>query len=327
MPFLMLDEYDSDMTTHPSAALHRKSMYVFNPRESSDKGPVVVLGPARGGTSMVAGALWHLGFHLGTNVGPPVFESNEMSTLFLEGSSTEIKDTVVKLNNTHEHWAWKRPSALGNLDEILTLLEPRALLFVFRDPLATAVRRTLALDPSDSLSSEVFQENFNEVIDDLGRMRLAFNKSELPSALISYETALQNPVEFVELLVTFLGIACTDLQRESAVAFIEPSPHEYLSLTRVGGYKGFLDEADRHIASGWATGIDSTQHVVVNIYVDDELLTSVTANQPRSDLAELGLGDCAFRIEFDSPIAPGSRLRARVAGDIVDLANSPQIVV
>lgn len=313
------------MIPNPESSLHRKPLYVFKQSSKDAKGPVVVLGPARGGTSMVAGALWHLGYFLGTQACPPVFESNEISTIFLEGTAAEIKGVVEELNHSYERWAWKRPSEFSMLQELFDVIQPIALLYVFRDPLATAVRRTLSQEIPDITSNEAFEENLSNVINDFIHMREAFKQFDIPSGLISYEAALQDPAEFIQLLIDFLKIDCTDVQERSAVTFIQPSPHEYLILTRMSGSKGFLDEADTRVASGWAIGPAGSSPVSVDIYINDELFVTVPTNQPRSDLNELGLGDCAFHIEFDPPLKSGSTIRARVTGDVVDLVNSPRI--
>jgi hypothetical protein len=93
------------------------------------------------------------------------------------------------------------------------------------------------------------------------------------------------------------------------------------------GSKGYLDVADQYVASGWALLAISSEPAVVEIYVNEKLYTSIRANAAREDLSELGLGDCAFTVEFNPPLQPGSRIRARVAGDVVDLVNSPQIAL
>jgi hypothetical protein len=94
-------------------------------------------------------------------------------------------------------------------------------------------------------------------------------------------------------------------------------------------YEGCHDTADSDLISGWVLNTSQPDHPVdVDIYSDDELLATVTANLSRPDLAEVGKGDGyhGFAYPVLSKLKDGKPhwIRVRVAGTEIDLNLTPK---
>jgi hypothetical protein len=87
---------------------------------------------------------------------------------------------------------------------------------------------------------------------------------------------------------------------------------------RVGGIEG------RKIF-GWARSFISDNPVGVDIYLNNVKVGCVVANFYRTDLFKKFNKNCAYEYIFPAEISifPGDIIRARVAGELVDLENSP----
>src|SRR5690606_35983563 len=77
--------------------------------------PVVVVGTARGGTSMIAGALHHLGVFTGDKSHPPVYEDVRLAAAFEAGDLAEARKIAAEYSQRGSRRAWKRPSSINYL--------------------------------------------------------------------------------------------------------------------------------------------------------------------------------------------------------------------
>jgi GT2 family glycosyltransferase len=125
-------------------------------------------------------------------------------------------------------------------------------------------------------------------------------------------------------------------------------PHETLSLhPRIGGlhlpgplldvtphalgFLGCLDTASPHHAEGWAIDLRAPgRRVQLEVLVDAQVVATPIADQPRPDIAALGLSDgqCGFTVELPKHPNPASRrhIAVRLAGPGMALAGSPLII-
>lgn len=103
----------------------------------NQKKTFVVIGVARSGTSIFAGALYHLEVFMG-NAQAPVYEDLRLSLAYEKQSKEKFEAVVADYNAEHDVWAWQRPSALNSLPKITKKLCNPHFIFVFRDCLSVA---------------------------------------------------------------------------------------------------------------------------------------------------------------------------------------------
>lgn len=280
-----------------------------------DCGPVVIVGAARGGTSMVSGVLGHLGVFLGDGAAPPVYEEIPLSQCLERGDLAEAEVIRDKYNAKADLWAWKRPSAIRQLQAVEELLTPRQWILVYRDPVATALRRSIS-DGSD----------VNAVLAAVNREYDAMNQflqqHRPPALLVSYDTAVRRKEQFVPALVDYLGIAPSRAQLAAAATFIQHDPPDYLNEARRRRFVGFVDAIGPRAVRGWARRVDGGVPVQVSVLVDGAEVGTVVADKPRADLAANGHGSCAFEYLHDEDFGPHAQVRARVAGETTNLSPS-----
>lgn len=286
----------------------------------STKRQLVVLGVARGGTSLVAGALHHLGIFTGEKSSPPVFEDVLLSNAFEGNKKSEVKSIVNKYTSEHSLWAWKRPAALNYINDVEEALSDPFFIIVFKDIFSIANRNNI------SMMSDLKKGLENALIDYLKLIDF-ISRTDRPVMLVSAEKALQNKEIFVDALIE-INKDYIDLSsgRGKAINFISPNPKNYLDATRITKSKGCIDLLDRSIVKGWAKSIHNSAPVNIEIYVNDSLIKKTPANLFRADLKSKGIhpdGLCAFSYswnELDLPVGE-FRVEAKVEGDVFFLSG------
>jgi hypothetical protein len=303
----------------------RKPLYEFGEPNEQVSSPILVLGSARGGTSMVAGVLAQLGVFLGEGAVSPVYESHELSECLLGRSDRRAKNVVAELNANHAVWAWKRPASVYHLSRTMKRMQPNRVIMIFRDPIATATRRSMAVGDLQVSDFGGISEHLQMVLNEYNEMLALASGLKVPFAMVSYDTALRNPEKFVEQLTDFLNVSPEPEALAAAIDFIKPSPTDYLMAVRAQYYKGVLDGVDADSIWGWAKSrtSDAEGPVEVEILLNGERFASMLANQQRNDLTLADNGECAFRFELETPLPIGTEVRVRVVGDGLELRNSP----
>lgn len=202
-------------------------IFTVGPRpESNGRHTIVVLGIARGGTSMAAGVLHHLGVPMGSPAHPPIYEDNRFHGLFEAGDADAIRALAEQSADEWGVWGYKRPASAAHVDVIHDCFVAPRYVVIFRDPVAVSQRRQLALDgsprgPGHAGSLRRLLRQYMEIA--------KFLQLTEPFALtVSYEKAVQSPADFVDALIDFADLTPTPDQRAAAIAFVEPEPDGYL---------------------------------------------------------------------------------------------------
>ena len=305
-------------------ALKNEGVLALNkPASAPSEKTVVVLGPARSGTTMVAAVLQALGIPMGEKLGP-VLEDVALSQAVEARDRARLQELVARRNAAHQVWGWKRPSALELSDVWQDSFRNPYIIAVFRDPFAIANRNRI------SMLSDVFQ-NMERSIQQLGLLAGVVRRQQGPVLLCSYEKALVLPGTFVEAVDDFLDLRAND-QWADAIHRINPAPREYLETSRITQSLGHLDVANDRICAGWAFyPRQPATAATVQISVNDRLVHTINARLPRPDVKERGIhptGLCGFKFDWPAGVAPrhGDRVEARVEGDVTALNGSPKEV-
>lgn len=306
-----------------AATLHNDGFLSINAPESwPAERTLIVLGVARSGTSMIAGALQALGVRM--NEGShPVFEDVALSEAVEVNDMVTVQRLIAERNARFPIWGWKRPSSLYHIGRVEKLFRNPEYVVVFRDLFAIANRNRI------SAFSDV-QQNMRKALREYNLLLKFLESTQKPILLVSYEKAMSDKEGFAAKLARHISNRETELLQKAA-AFIEPNPVDYLLASRVRKSLGQLGGVNPSIIEGWAFMPDQTEPVEVLIQVNGREYARVVADRLRQDVLRQKLhptGRCGFRISVPRAHAlkTGDLVSARVIGDNRDLARSPKQV-
>lgn len=300
--------------------LNKGVAFIGEESESSNR-PIIVVGAARGGTSMIAGALAKLGVFMGDLARHPVYEDVKLSKLFESRDFESAKKLAQEYSSRHTLWGWKRPSSIDYLDDVNRCIEDPVYIFVYRDIFAIAQRNKISAlsDVSASMEKSLVQ---------YGNTLAFINKKSPRAMLVSYDKALLYSESFVKNLVCFCGLEPTSEQVDSAVRFIQPSPDEYLDNSRITKAQGRIDSVNGRRVNGWARYVHQKKSAVVGFYLNGKLIGRQDASSFRKDLDKKFSQNCSFSflIPDEYCLKSGDMISAKVEGDVREINNSPFLI-
>jgi|GEM_PF-1830312 len=182
----------------------------------------VVLGVARGGTSMVSGVLRGLGLYMGDDLGFN-HEDTKVQRIVNNKNFADFADLAKSRDAAHPLWGFKFPEASLVMDKFHPSLRNPHYLFVIRHPLSrgmSVVARTggtLSAAIQEALKSYQSIFTFLETVD-------------APVLLINYEQATENPQACVAQIAAFLGLGDDEEAIGRAAAMISGEGAGYLNL-------------------------------------------------------------------------------------------------
>lgn len=144
--------------------------------------------------------------------------------------------------------------------------------------------------------------------------------------MLSYEKALIFPEGLVDALLLFCGVPGDATLRARLIGLVEPNRPDCRSRAR-RLYRGGIDGVAHGCVFGWCQRIGSDDPVRVDLFIDDRPVAPFLADVFRQNLLDAGVGAGApgFAVALTDPGArPDAILRVRVAGRVVELANSGQ---
>lgn len=282
----------------------------------------VVVGVARGGTSIVAGALYHLGVFMG-NAQAPVYEDLRLSLAYEKQSKEKFEAVTTDYNTNHNVWAWKRPSTLNDLPKLAKKLRNPHFIFVFRDFLSVANRNVISMKHG-------VRGGLSTALKDYTKIIKFIEKSEYPAFFVSSEKAVKYKEDFVEALCEFCQLQPTQEQRNNALNFISPDPVEYLAQTRIDHTGSWVDSwlLQTGLLQGWVQFISQPDKVVkVQVLVNGKLLTTVLAKggiEVRDSQHTDQANRYGFQLDLISlGVKPCDEVVLKAVGDVVPLNDVP----
>ncbi len=305
--------------------LYNKGVFAINkPNRLSKEKTVIVLGVARGGTSMIAGTLHHLGIAMGENLSA-VYEDIALSTAIEQNQTKDIASIITQRNTTFPIWGWKRPSAIQHIQAWHGKFRNPYYVVVFRDLFSIANRNRISMLSDVVSNMQDANRQFESMLDFVAALKE-------PTLLVSYEKAMADPLHFVQMLCNFIDINA-ETATHTAVEFIKPNPEHYLKASRITSARGIVDAVQTNRISGWAMypqAPDQSAKILVEINNNREFV--VIANHFRQDLLDTHIhptGKCGFILVLSDKDAlhPGDTVSVRVAGDINTLANGMTTVL
>lgn len=200
----------------------------FTPLNQGEKRTVIVLGAARGGTSMVAGLVRMLGVHMGDRIDPPTNEDLD----FVEGKEplpaitnpkhpehTKVLETLLaqvqKRNAEHDIWGWKDPLSFAYIAPLIAHMPNPHFVVVFRDLYSISARELEATGVDTLQTLGRAQNNYAWILEVLKR-------GDAPALLAGYEKILRKPVQYAKELAHFLGLPADEEYLRSVERFVQP---------------------------------------------------------------------------------------------------------
>lgn len=301
--------------------LHNFGVQVLNGDDipSEPERTLIVVGVARGGTTMVASVLRALGVHMGDKLSS-VVEDLEVSRPMEAHDLPALREIVSRRNQAHAVWGFKRPGAVSYAHRYESELRNPEYVVVFRDPLAIANRNQLSVKQELLSGLADAARRTTELVEFIGSLRRR-------TLLLSYEKALLEPEHMVEAVARFVGNSDHKAQQQ-ALRTIRPGNKEYLEQSRSHRSHGRLEKIDGRQVCGWAMIHGASVPVEVEVRVNKKSVLTVTASRPRPDLKKRGVhatGACGFVAELPESLAlnPGDAVSVRVVSDFKQLRNSP----
>ena len=282
---------------------------------------LIVLGAPRGGTSAVAGALAAAGLYMGQGASEPVFESLALANAIEKGEDEKVRELISAFDAEHDVWAFKRPGFNNYVGRYHSFFRNPVYLVILRDPVATANRGYI----SGRLKAN-FTRKLHHILSIHSRILGFLDDSGAPAVLISYEKLLHSPESTLRLVFAAAGLQVGHEALAAATAFVDPSPPEYLEMSRASRVEGRWTEYSPRKIAGWVRYINRSMGIPpkVVLYRGDCELAVCSAELPLQDLTgdRGGLekdAECGFEFDLKAlGIEPGPGLRLRVRGDIRD---------
>lgn len=172
----------------------------------------IVMGAPRGGTSLVAGSLRLAGIYMGDGLGNQHEDPDFRREVPLEDKLQSVKER----NEEHEVWGWKLPDSIYYIRDLIGKLINPCFIVVYRNPFSIA-KSSSERDGAPFDISLLGHPNFHyrqvfEILRDY----------DFPTALVSYESAISNPVLFSEKILEFCSVIDDSSKQKEIASFVNP---------------------------------------------------------------------------------------------------------
>lgn len=183
---------------------------------------VVVLGIARGGTSMASGVLRGLGIYMGDNLGFN-HEDAKVQRIVNKQQFGRLGNLARSRDEEHDIWGFKFPEASLVMDRFHPELRNPHYVFVLRHPMSrgmSVVKRT----------GGQFSTAITEALESYRAIFSFLDTVDAPVLLVNYELATEAGEDCAQQIAAFLGIDASPETIERAAAMIVGEGGGYLNL-------------------------------------------------------------------------------------------------
>ena len=177
--------------------LEGNSHLILNPSVKEEvKRTIIVLGCARGGTSLVAGALRELGIMMGEHFDGVTHEDID----FRIDDIGKLKELIAERNRNYDVWGWKYPKSIEYMADIVDCLKNPRFIAVYRNPL-DIIRSNLNREPELTMA-----DTTSIVSQSYSKINSFVSKSKHPILCINFENSCEDPISFTRVLANFVDV-------------------------------------------------------------------------------------------------------------------------
>jgi hypothetical protein len=187
---------------------------------------LVICGPGRGGTSIIAYVLLSIGYYLGDKLRDNNHEDQDIQAAM--GNPSEMDRIIADRNRHFKRWGFKFPRALQHIDWLAGALRNPVFLVVFRNPVATA-KTVLRRDPK--FRGAGVRGLARALEHGLRNMQLGTQvlMTKAPSILVDIDAARGAPERLVRDIVNLFAPNTSDqlieaIARDISAAGYKPAP-------------------------------------------------------------------------------------------------------
>jgi hypothetical protein len=186
---------------------------------------IVVLGASRGGTSVCAGILGHLGLFMGESGEAPMYEDLFLNRAVRDSDETAFLGRLSQYNQQHAVWGYKGTILNRDLSRYHGMFRNPRYLVVFRDVLAIAMRASASAGhPVDAVMARQLNE-YARIVE--------FLRHENPAALlVSFEKLQRDPRPIIDAIANFAAANVEPELVERAAAFAGGPDDTYFQVSR-----------------------------------------------------------------------------------------------
>lgn len=285
----------------------------------------LILGQARGGTSLAAGILYHLGIPMGEQCDKPIYEDGILTRAIRSGNSRQIKENIATYNSQWPKWGFKQPAAQNFILRNHRLFRNPYYLFIVKDPASIAIRKQ-SLYGKDAITA------MRQTLEIYDRTLKFIAKTKAPTLIVSYEKLMQNPESLVARIGRFVGNK--NLSTDSAKEFIKAGNKNYqlffdnqLTQKRLH-IEGHIDQVTANQITGWAVDHHNDTPVALRVEKNGVEIATGIAEDFRADLKQAKAhktGQCAYTISLPpaDKLITGDVIRVFAGDANVELSRSP----
>jgi hypothetical protein len=285
-----------------------------------DARTIIVTGPGRSGTSMVAGLFARAGILDRSSAYAVTLEDRELLHHLTAHDRPGLMEAIRRRNEAVKVWAFKIPNLHGYLAP--------ADLGLFRNPHLIVVMRGIAAIAWRHATAERLDHAyaFFEIADTMTTLVAFLKSADYPTLVVSYEKTLLHPRTAVRAIMNFAQLLLTDDLLDELVASIHPEDRTY-ARNAARSFTGNIDGIFAGHLVGWCREDGESRPVSVDLLVNGFHVHTVCADLFRDDLHHAAIGDGRHGFDIDiTPLnlAPGTILAVRVSGRTFQLPGSGQ---
>lgn len=158
---------------------------------------IIIVGVARGGTSMVAGICAHLGIPMGKR--PPRYENPYLQWAVMHDRWDVVEQLIRTIELDDAIWGWKLPLLVDHLPKVAALVPQARFIFVTKEVTSGARRRAEAPD------SKRFAKLVRRTAQRYVTIARFAEHTPHPTLFVSYEEAMRDLSGTIEAIAAYCG--------------------------------------------------------------------------------------------------------------------------
>ena len=277
----------------------------------------IVVGLARGGTSLFAGILHAMGLFMGDDLTEPNYEDRWLTRAFRSGNDDEIERVICSYNQSSKMagWAFKNPALNYFIINRIGVFRNPVILLVKKEISSVVRRRTEVKGQSYYVSLIYVYLTYHW-------LKWKAILTGAPVVIVDYDMATKHSTQWIEQFCQLFSRL--PLNQKEALSFIKKGNDEYLKWKEScmqwmhTPFTGFVDIISPYQIAGWALHRKNNNPVLVEVRLNGETIAATSAMIYREDVNRRlhgSNGNCGFNFSFDTPLSEAELSNIEVCVD------------